>query len=104
MDKAIPSTNSGQRARNWLNTLAVFAMVLVGGDGPLLYAYTTTTDPYRAFCLMVALIAFVFLMGGCFCYLAIFRPLHFYAPTEITPRPDGNAIYSDGTNQPVVNT
>ena len=82
--------------RTLQNPLAVFGLILVAGDGPLVVAYGLTDDPVRAWWLMVFAIAFVFVMGAVFSFLVIFRPRHLFAPGEIPESAFDRPIYSEG--------
>jgi predicted transcriptional regulator len=77
------------------NPLGIFGLVLLAGDGPLVAAYALTQDPLRAWVLLVAIILFIFGMGGFFCYLVRFKPRHLYAPHEIPENAFGRNIYRD---------
>jgi predicted transcriptional regulator len=77
------------------NPLVVFGLVLVAGDGPLVIVYSLTTDPVMRWVMMCAIIIFVFGMGGCFCYLVIYKPRNLYSPSEIPERAINKSLYRE---------
>ena len=77
------NTDTGNLARALRNPLVVFGLVLLLGDGPLVIAYLLAKDPTHSALALVSLILFVFMIAAVFCYLALFRPRHLYAPDQI---------------------
>jgi len=87
--------NASTLGRVIRNPLVVFGLVVLAGDGPLVVAYGLAQDTSQGWAVLVALIAFVFAMGGFFCYLVAFKPRHLYAPGEIPESAFGTSIYRD---------
>lgn len=87
-----PTSTLGRIIRN---PLVVFGLVVLAGDGPLVVAYGLAQDTSQGWAALVALIAFVFAMGGFFCYLVACKPRHLYAPGEIPESAFGTSIFRD---------
>ena len=77
------------------NPLVVFGLVFLAGDGPLVVAYAVSSDPTCSITLMWATIAFIFFMGGIFCYLVTFKPRHLYAPDQIPEGVIEKSLYTE---------
>ena len=54
------------------NPLVVFGLIILAGDGPLIWAYALAQDVTQKWVLLVSLIVFVFSMGAIFSYLVLF--------------------------------
>jgi hypothetical protein len=89
------NTTKPARAKDLRNPLIIFGLVLLGGGIPLVAAYGLTSDPMRAWLLLVAIVALTFGMAGFFCYLVAYKPRHLYAPEEIPDKAIGKSLYSD---------
>lgn len=86
---------AGQLGSLLRNPLVIFGLIFLAGDGPLATSYIFTSDPVRAYVLLIAMIVFIFGMGIFFCYLVAFKPRHLYSPTEFPKETLGQSIYND---------
>ena len=91
---AVPSQKSAL-AGVLRNPLVIFGLVLVAGDGPLVIAYGLAADPSQQWTLLFVLAAFVFGMGGWFCYLVRWHPRCLYSPGEIPEFAVGRSLFAD---------
>jgi hypothetical protein len=64
------------------NPLVVFGLILIGGDGPLLAAFSLSNDPWLSRFFAISLVSFVSFIGLVFCMFLWFRPKRLYNPQE----------------------
>ena len=75
------------------NPLALFAFVLLAGDGPLAAAYILVHDAAQNWVLLISIVLYTFGMAAWFCFLVWFRPQNLYAPQDFSKSTIQNSPY-----------
>jgi len=87
--------NSETLGRFLRNPLTVFGLILLAGDGPLVVCYGLSRGTNAEIAFAVACIAFVFAIGGFFCFMVLRHTRKLFAPSEIPLEAIGRSIFSD---------
>ena len=81
--------------RSFDRPLTVFAVILVGGGGPLVTAYGLSSSLFCEILLAVAAVVLVLGSGAFFCYMVRYHPRHLFRPDEIPREAYGRSIFED---------